>query len=375
MRIENGGEGTEPTLLRFAYPNLGRGETRSAVRPGSADGAKRVFMNYVIEQKREASSVNYLYDSLISEGWKNKIIAAAHIHDYVEILYGLQGECRIDLNDATYAFGVGDVIVINSQVIHQITAVAEETTRYIVVKVKPDLLYGVQQTVREFQYALPFLQQNVAGRLIRKADVEASDAPRLFREIYREMHERHYGYEMAMRAHIFALLLWLLRYWRDQGIDLDMQLDMSPYTLQTLNIVFEYVEARYSEDICIAEIAKLCGMGQNAFSKFIKKHVHMTFVEYVNITRIKAAERMLIFSSRSITEIAYDIGYSSTSYFIQRFKAYMGVTPLAFRKRFVGEEEERDDIAFGLPLAKDQSDDATANSVYARIARTAQMGD
>ena len=50
-------------------------------------------------------------------------------------------------------------------------------------------------------------------------------------------------------------------------------------------------------------------------------------VEIIRITRLKAAEQMLRTTSKTVSEISYDVGFSSPSYFTKCFKDYFGHLP------------------------------------------------
>lgn len=65
----------------------------------------------------------------------------------------------------------------------------------------------------------------------------------------------------------------------------------------------------------------------------------VTFVEYVTSLKMECAIRLLTESSESIDQIASQLGYSSTNYFISRFKKHFDMTPNVYRK--LKEQERR----------------------------------
>ena len=54
-------------------------------------------------------------------------------------------------------------------------------------------------------------------------------------------------------------------------------------------------------------------------------------MQYVLTYRIQQSLTLLQDEDYSITDITYQVGFTSTSYYIERFKAVMNVTPLAYR--------------------------------------------
>jgi AraC-like DNA-binding protein len=58
-----------------------------------------------------------------------------------------------------------------------------------------------------------------------------------------------------------------------------------------------------------------------------------TFTNYLNYIRITEAEKLLLTTDKSMTEIALEVGFSSSSYFIQQFRQYKDISPFQFRKK------------------------------------------
>jgi YesN/AraC family two-component response regulator len=59
----------------------------------------------------------------------------------------------------------------------------------------------------------------------------------------------------------------------------------------------------------------------------------MTFTDFVNQYRIIQAKTMLL-QDRSVTEVCYETGFESLSYFNKLFKRMTGENPSAFKKRY-----------------------------------------
>ena len=60
----------------------------------------------------------------------------------------------------------------------------------------------------------------------------------------------------------------------------------------------------------------------------------MSFREYLTNVRVKQAVKFLISNNLSITACAEYVGFSSTSYFIKKFKEYYGKSP----KKYLAEK-------------------------------------
>ncbi|MDI9873166.1 MULTISPECIES: helix-turn-helix domain-containing protein [Bacteroidota] len=112
--------------------------------------------------------------------------------------------------------------------------------------------------------------------------------------------------------------------------------DSLSYNSRRIEKAFEYMQANYDKNITLEEMAKLVGMTEVSFSRFIKKRTGKTFVDSLNEIRIGHASRLLIDTTHTIAEISYQTGFNNLSYFNRVFKARNSCTPKEFREDFSG---------------------------------------
>ncbi len=60
----------------------------------------------------------------------------------------------------------------------------------------------------------------------------------------------------------------------------------------------------------------------------------MSFKDYLSNYRVQVAASLLLKSDMKIAQIAEEVGYKDTDYFINRFIALKGCTPSKYRKNF-----------------------------------------
>ncbi len=80
------------------------------------------------------------------------------------------------------------------------------------------------------------------------------------------------------------------------------------------------------------QLASELGYTTSHFSREFKKHMHMTYIKYVNIRKINYAAKLILGSDKPILEISEDLGYSSPSPFIVHFKEVFNCSPSQYRK-------------------------------------------
>jgi AraC-like DNA-binding protein len=85
-------------------------------------------------------------------------------------------------------------------------------------------------------------------------------------------------------------------------------------TLQSLEIIADRVQ-----------------LSKYHFSRMFKKHTGFAPMEYITKVRIEKAITLLRTTNYSIEEIAEQVGYASSSYFIKVFRSWVGFSPGEFR--------------------------------------------
>ncbi len=254
-----------------------------------------------------------------------------HYHDYIEFLYGIDCDINVWCEDDKHILKNGELIVINSKRPHFVFSNQDEST-YVVIKFMPQILYASEQSVRELKYILPFISSAYTHNVkLGKEEIDNSEIPALIEKIVAEWENKGFGYELAVRMYAINIVLWLLRYW-DSHCNSQKSL-IPPKAMASVQKAIEYAQNNYST-AASNSAADLCYMSHSYFSRLFKKVMGRSFTDYVNYVRISEAQRLLISTQKSITDISLDVGFSTTSYFIDKFRRQVHMTPKQFRQNY-----------------------------------------
>ena len=92
------------------------------------------------------------------------------------------------------------------------------------------------------------------------------------------------------------------------------------------------VEANLSSaDLSVEDLASEMGMGRTQLYRKIKSLTGLSPVEVVRTIRLKKAAELLQRTEKSVSEIAYEVGFSSPGYLSKCFKEYFGVNPKDYK--------------------------------------------
>lgn len=86
-------------------------------------------------------------------------------------------------------------------------------------------------------------------------------------------------------------------------------------------------------ELSVEDLSAKMGMGRVQLYRKIKALTNYSPVELLRIARLKKASSLLASSDKTISEITYEVGFTSPSYFTKCYKEYFGESPTEFLKR------------------------------------------
>ena len=257
------------------------------------------------------------------------IFTPPHYHDFIEVLFGIEGEYTIKINNAILKFTVDDMIIIGSKVTHEIYQSSEGNGKYLVVKFQPEMIYSSYNSALELKYVLPFKFASLNSELIYDLKKEEnSEIKIILCNIIKEISEKKYGYEIAIKADIYKLILWIIRKFNSENVSMNF---FTPETLKKIENALEYIEENYKNNLTVREIANKCFMEYSYFSRIFKLITSMSCCDYINFLKIKKSEILLLENELTVTETATECGFDNVSYYIKKFKFFNGITPKKYK--------------------------------------------
>jgi len=292
----------------------------------------------IAESEVDEKGAKKTYDIFANKHFRQFSTHFLHTHTYYETLLLLEGSLVVQIGDTeTVILTAGDVIFIPPNVIHDTYLKPNETTvmRSIVVKFSPMFLYPMETTQSDIDSLLmsPIYQKGYY--LFRRGEAAAESIDRIMRKILKEQNKKELGYELALRGLLTTLYIKLVRSCTVQTetvSETDREIDAT--CAQKLHQVLTYISENYQYNISMQELADMCGMNYYHFSRFFKKITNRNFNEYLLEMRLNRAQKKLLQSDKSVSEIAMECGFEYVSYFIQKFKNKNGITPREYQKKY-----------------------------------------
>jgi transcriptional regulator GlxA family with amidase domain len=95
-----------------------------------------------------------------------------------------------------------------------------------------------------------------------------------------------------------------------------------------------FIENHVDEKITIEELSSRFSVGRRTFDRRFIKATGNTPIEYSQRVKIESAKKALENSSKTISEVMYDVGYTDVKAFREVFRKITGMLPIEYKARY-----------------------------------------
>ncbi len=103
---------------------------------------------------------------------------------------------------------------------------------------------------------------------------------------------------------------------------------------RTVYTIINHIYRNYAEDLNAREIAHQFGLSVPQLNELLLYQVEQNFSEFLNQVRVNRASELLLIPSKTVLEVAYEVGFKSPKTFTRNFLKTKGITPQAFRQNY-----------------------------------------
>lgn len=236
-----------------------------------------------------------------------------HSHNEIELLYILAGEIQVNIQGQLYIATERNLAIINSEVLHGWNIEQEA----LMCRVQIDY-YQLKQILNQEHVYIKCNSMENKGADYRKIRYILDCIVRNSADIANELVVQSLYY-----------MLWECV--KNQFIvPKDMSVIRSEKEAQ-VDAVIQDIRMRYAEELSLRSLSERWYVSESVLSRMVKKATGMKFVDFVRRVRLEHAREELLYSEKTITEIAHDCGFSNPSVFHKNFKEFYQLTPSAYR--------------------------------------------
>ena len=107
--------------------------------------------------------------------------------------------------------------------------------------------------------------------------------------------------------------------------------ERNPHTNPSIQKCINYIEQHFKESISLSTLADISGYSLSSFKVKFKDIIGITPAEYITLRKIEYAKQAMKSSNQSITDLAFELSFSSSNYFCTVFKKYTNFTPSQYK--------------------------------------------
>ena len=244
----------------------------------------------------------------------NDNMAKSHYHEYFELYYLESGRRFHMVQDEMYEMHPGQFMIFAPYIMHRSFGNQNMPFKRMVLYfqsgevLSEELRKTVEAGVGVYR---PDRQDETFIRRILGNILEEQENPEVFSNEY-------------MATQLTGLLLRIAR---------KLEKPERVKKLDRIGEVLHFIHTNFDKEISLEQLSQTFYLSPYYLCREFKKHTNTTIVQYLNVTRIMNAQRKLMETDQSITQISRETGFSNITHFNRVFKSITGMSPSQFRKQ------------------------------------------
>ncbi|MHA6485048.1 helix-turn-helix domain-containing protein [Paenibacillus sp. strain BS8-2] len=257
--------------------------------------------------------------------------APFHDHDFLEIVYIVEGEGFHHVGESVHKVRQGDMFFIPIGLSH-VFRPTSTSSRHLVVSnclLTPGLLPKLSDFAAE-EAIKAFFKRMADGELPYYSTHDRNDRfDHLFIAMFEQYASPQPGSGDLLRALLFQLLVELFR-------SMDRS-SPTPKVTQPKETAFQdllyYLTDHCQQELTLTHLADKSGFSERHLQRLFHQHTGQSWFKYLQSVRVRRSMELLRQSSYKIATIAESIGYKDIHSFNTVFKRLTGLTPRQYRNQ------------------------------------------
>ncbi len=281
---------------------------------------------------REEENLDWAYKDK-EEGYSffanhmNGAVVSLHCHKHFELFYLVSGQANVQLEHQSYEMKEGDIVYVAPYQRHRIQCLGK--SRFLVVQFQASVIGKRYEHIMRIPYFIKLMMEEAAVSQCIEGNNELGT---LFEAVETMILKEEVGKEIGSKSILLALVHALVKL---ELLNLDYLDQMLQSQTDKMMEVLRYVQEHIEKEITEEEVAHMLGYNTSYFSQLFKRNMKINFSTYLLYYKVSEAEKMLIETNQSVTEIALALGFNSLSYFNRVFKKKHKMAPSQYRKKYL----------------------------------------
>ena len=250
-----------------------------------------------------------------------------HDHDFVEMVYIIEGTGRHYINDEEFAIKAGNLLFVNYGCTHAFLVDDQLVAYNLMIRVDYFIKNMIKDNNLFYMLALTSFEKiqqelNDKSPLVFFDYSEREEIFNLFRNIEIELSQEELGKSSILDSYINIILCKVFRKIFMKNIRQELLIPQE---------IIDYISEHFNEKLSLGELSQKCFYSPAYFSRLFKKTFNMSFTDYIMDIRLKRCCELLKDSNYTIEKIMEECGFFDKNTFYERFKNKYGCTPSEYR--------------------------------------------
>ncbi|WP_243386167.1 AraC family transcriptional regulator [Bacillus kexueae] len=264
-----------------------------------------------------------------------------HWHEEIQFVLIQKGEAVFQINEERIEVRKGEGLFINSGCLHMAEDEKQTGCVYICLNVSPHFLLSQELFTT---YVTPYIQAtNLPYVYIDAKELWGRNIIDAMLKIKQLLERKPQYFEIDINIQL--TFIWknlLFNRFQPEYVQKEM------VKSQRMRQMLSFIHLHYAEKITLEDIARAGQLSRSECCRYFKRILKTTPLNYVIDYRIQQSLALLQQEESNVTEVAYQVGFNSTSYFIEKFRKLMNMTPLAYKKYKMEDGTDRGAICTNL---------------------------
>ncbi len=244
-----------------------------------------------------------------------------HNHSYYQICYVIEGKGTVSISNKNFKMSKGDIFIFNPFEYHSLKSDEKHPSETIVIGI------GLKNNI--WSLYIP-KEYNIISKT---KDTKTKNVKDILKHVIKEHSKKELGYKEIEISLLNQLLVTIQRIIKK---NLDKRTIFShKYVKKTdrMEEIKNYIYRNYRNKLSLDNIAQAVFLSKYHLLHEFKKALGITPYEYIQQLRIDDAKRLLNITNKTVSEIAFEVGFESISQFNRTFKKISKTSPSQYKNR------------------------------------------
>ena len=248
-----------------------------------------------------------------------------HWHEELQFVRLLKGEAVFKISGESVLVREGEGLFINSSCLHSAEEWKQSKCVYVCLNVSPHFMLTPELYTT---YVYPYIRAtNLPYLRLEAQQFWAENILEAVINIQNFVRQKPSYFEIEITMQLATIWKNLIT----NGFNLERD-QLAIQKDQRMKQMLNWIHQHYMDKVLLEHIANAGQLSRSECCRYFKSILKTTPLKYVTHYRIQKSLSLFKQTDARVTDIAYQVGFNSTSYFIDNFKKAMKMTPLTYKK-------------------------------------------